>query len=227
MNGKTKKLAVPAIGAVAAILCSAFLLGIPSEAEASNIYVVNPGGTYMVGDTITIPILLNPNGNHIKAWEGKILFNRNVLNAVEVTEGDFFDGYQTFFSEGIINNQLGTIINLYDLTLGQGNKTTEGTILNIEFMAVHTGYCEISPYSFGVTEETHYLETPTLDNATIFIYSEYDMNFDRQINMLDLFDVAQHYGETGSPGWIHQDVSKDGKITVLDLVFIAIHYGTY
>jgi hypothetical protein len=53
------------------------------------------------------------------------------------------------------------------------------------------------------------------------------MNADKTIGILDIIDVASHYGQTGVPGWIKEDVYKDGTINLIDFVVIAIHWGPY
>ena len=50
-----------------------------------------------------------------------------------------------------------------------------------------------------------------------------DANGDGVVNVLDMILIAQHWGETGSSGWIPEDVSKDGAISVLDMVMIGQH----
>jgi len=42
---------------------------------------------------------------------------------------------------------------------------------------------------------------------------------------LDLILVSQHLGESGTPGWIREDVNKDGYVDVLDLTIVGQHMG--
>ncbi|HVQ00730.1 MAG TPA: hypothetical protein VMT57_04375, partial [Candidatus Thermoplasmatota archaeon] len=67
----------------------------------------------------------------VKGFELKVAFNPTYLKVDNVTEGDFFQGYSTFFNNGTIDNQAGTIINVYDLIVGQGNVTTNGSLVMI------------------------------------------------------------------------------------------------
>ena len=51
------------------------------------------------------------------------------------TEGDIFDDYTTFFNPGTIDNNAGTIVDIYDLIMGSGNVTDTGTFVTISFTA--------------------------------------------------------------------------------------------
>ncbi len=51
-----------------------------------------------------------------------------------------------------------------------------------------------------------------------------DVNWDNYVNVLDMIRVGQHWGETGSPRWIPEDVKKDGVINVLDMIIIGQHW---
>ena len=51
-----------------------------------------------------------------------------------------------------------------------------------------------------------------------------DVNNDDHVNVLDMILIAQHWGETGSSGWIPEDVVRDGVINVLDMVIIGQHW---
>jgi hypothetical protein len=52
----------------------------------------------------------------------------------------------------------------------------------------------------------------------------YDVNGDGRTNVLDMIQVGQHWGQTGSPGWIPEDAIKDGVINVLDMIIIGQHW---
>ena len=48
-----------------------------------------------------------------------------------------------------------------------------------------------------------------------------DVTGDGYVNVLDVIRVGQHFGETGEPGWIPEDLNKDGVINVLDIIIIG------
>lgn len=221
------KKGIAAIGSVGtvAVIMGALLLGIQGQASVTTLNVTIPAGEYRQGDIINISIVCSP-ATYVKAWECKLSFNKDVLNAVQVQEGTFFSGYQTFFNAGTIDNIQGKIINMYDLVVGPGNVTGSKPIVNITFRAVGYGSSNISLYDVGLTNETMYIPSIFI-NGSIFVYSPYDMNADKTINIQDILDVANHYGETGVPGWIKEDINKDGEVRVLDLVLVSTHWGAY
>jgi outer membrane protein assembly factor BamB len=53
----------------------------------------------------------------------------------------------------------------------------------------------------------------------------WDVNGDGLVNVLDMILVGQHFGESGSPGWINADVNGDGQVNVLDMIVIGQHWG--
>ena len=51
-----------------------------------------------------------------------------------------------------------------------------------------------------------------------------DVNGDGYVNELDMWLVAEHFGESYSPGWIPEDVCRNGVISVLDMIVIGQHW---
>lgn len=88
-----------------------------------------------------------------------------------------------------------------------------------------------SPSQLGIYPNLHFqVSDGTLsDSEDIAIdvvptYSDWDVNSDGAVNMLDLATIGQHWGETGAAGWIRQDVNKDGVINTLDNIAIGQHW---
>jgi len=208
-----------------AIAASFLLLSMSSQAGVTSLNVSVPSTVFHNGDIFNVEILLST-PDYVKAWECKLSFDTNVINVIKVTEGNIFSGYDTFFNDGIIDNNQGNIINLYNLILGPGNVTGSASIVSIRFEAIGTGLSNISLYDVGVTNETMYISSSFINNS-IFIFSQYDVNCDRVIDLEDIITVALHYGQTGAPGWIPEDVNNDGEIRILDLVLVAVNWGYY
>jgi len=222
MNTKNK--IITGAGTIATILAATMLLILPTTGIADTMINIDiPIENYHKGDNITIDINCTPS-SPIKAWETKISFDENKLIPLIVNEGTIFDGYETFYNAGDIKT--GCIENMYNLILGKGNTTTPGSLVRITFLAIECGETTINLYDTGITNETQYLPYTT-SNSTIFIYSSYDINCDKTVNLQDLILTANHYGETGTPGWIPEDTNHDGKIKILDLVLIVFHWGNY
>lgn len=191
----------------------------------TSVNVDVPIGTYSIGDVIPISIMCVPD-EPIKAFELGVNFNKDVLQANEVLEGTIFTGYNTFFNAGTIQNDEGKITHIYNLIVGPGMVTNSGSFAVIYFTAVGTGLSNITLFGVGVTNDTQYL-TIEVVGSSVFIYSQYDLNADGTVDILDLLMVANKYGETGAVGWIKEDVYPDGTINVLDLVMISNNWGDY
>ena len=48
---------------------------------------------------------------------------------------------------------------------------------------------------------------------------DYDVNSDGSCNIIDFVLIANHFKESGSPGWIREDVDKNGRINILGYYF--------
>jgi len=140
------------------------------------------GTTMVFIDPLTIPFSSNFSINvscapsrPVKGFEFRLSFNSTLLQANSVTEGDFFEGYATFFSPGIINNSEGTIINIYNLIVGKGNITHNGTLVTINFTAKDKiGASEINLHNVGLTNESTYIPVAVY-NGSINIEEAYVM----------------------------------------------------
>ena len=53
----------------------------------------------------------------------------------------------------------------------------------------------------------------------------WDLNNDGACNIGDVVRVGLHWGETGDPGWIPEDVSPNGAINIGDVVVIGLYWG--
>lgn len=53
----------------------------------------------------------------------------------------------------------------------------------------------------------------------------WDLNNNGQVDVGDLVIVGNHFGETGTPGWIQCDFNNNGQIDVGDLVIVGNHFG--
>jgi hypothetical protein len=62
------------------------------------------------------------------------------------------------------------------------------------------------------------------ETITITVNRNPDINGDGAVNTLEIIRVTQHWGETGSNGWIFEDVNSDGKIDVLDVIAVGQHW---
>lgn len=106
----------------------------------------------------------------VKAFELKLSFNPSLVRVVSVSEGDLFDGYQTFFNGGEIDNTAGRIINIYNLIVGPGTVTGAGSLVIINFTARSTsGTSALSLYDVRLTNESDYLSISVVSGGVTII----------------------------------------------------------
>ena len=121
------------------------------DGEATLVSINPVTQSVSTGETFIVNVSCVP-GQPIKAFEFKLSFNALLLHANSVSEGDIFDGYNTYFNDGTINNTVGTIIDIYDLIVGVGNVSDSGTLVTISFTALDMiGVSYLNLIDVGVT----------------------------------------------------------------------------
>jgi hypothetical protein len=110
-------------------------------------------------DVFVLPVNCFPS-EPVKAWEFKVVYDPLYLTLIGIEEGDFFDGYQTFF----IANGTTT----YDLIIGKGNVTSSGNLVILSFTALQPGVTTVGLTGVGVCNETRYLPV-LVTNGTVHI----------------------------------------------------------
>jgi PKD repeat protein len=141
---------------VVILFFSCFVMVVRADAP-TLVSIVPASVTVSAGTNFTLVVNCSP-ARPVKGYELKVSFNPSFLQVTNVSEGDFFGGYTTFFNPGTIDNQAGTIINIYDLIVGQGNVTSNGSLVTIGFIAgSYSGSSAVTLYGVHVTNETQYI----------------------------------------------------------------------
>ena len=80
-----------------------------TSAQAAQVSVEPAYISVSRGDTFTVNITVDPEGNETGAVDYILRFNNTLLNATLLTHGTFFDGFTTddTYGEGIILPELG------------------------------------------------------------------------------------------------------------------------
>ncbi|UCD13473.1 MAG: hypothetical protein JSW60_07940, partial [Thermoplasmatales archaeon] len=126
--------------------------------EGDTTVSIDPSGqTVSADDTFDVNVSCVPS-QPVKAFEFRLSFNPSLLQANSVTEGDIFEGYTTFFNPGTIDNNAGTIVDVYGLIVGQGNVSVNGSFVTISFTAKDSsGTSSVYIADVGVTDESGYI----------------------------------------------------------------------
>ncbi|MDH7506313.1 MAG: PKD domain-containing protein [Candidatus Thermoplasmatota archaeon] len=151
----------------------------PISAGNNNVLSITPGTQNVSSDDVfSVNVYCTP-VQPIKGFELVISFNPSLVKAINVTEGDFFKGFKTYFNKGIIDNTKGFIKNIYNFIIGPGNTSTPGVLCTINFSAkVYTGSSFINFYQVGqktgVTNEKNYLPV-TVVNGKVNVEGLYEL----------------------------------------------------
>jgi hypothetical protein len=81
------------------------------------------------------------------------------------------------------------------------------------------------PYRVVVTVKSSKTGLTAAEKVGIFVKLTGDVDGGGVVNVLDKVEVRNHFGESGTPGWIAADVNCDGVINVLDKVNVRNQFG--
>ena len=184
-----------------------------------------------VGDIFTVDLIVE-NIDNLAGWQTDIVFNRTVLRALSVTEGDFLEhgGGDTFFKNGAISNTTGKITGVQGVQLSKGDMSRYGTLLSVRFTAVANGESQITVDNFQAGSSRGEQIPATPSEITLIVGGDasatpaWDVNGDGTTNILDLVLISQDFGKSASPN-SRNDVNGDGIINILDLIIVARHLG--
>ncbi len=181
--------------------------------DTTTVSIDPPSQTVSPGETFTVDVYCVPS-QPIKSFELKLAFDPLLLQANSVIEGNIFDGYNTSFNPGTINNTTGNIVDVYGLIIGPGNVSDPGTFATISFTATPVlGNSILDLYDVGVTNETGYVSITVNDGSVTvmtFVWVDDDFN-------------------SSTPGWniTHFDNIQDGIDAVNESGTIYVYNGTY
>ena len=200
--------------------------------EPGTDYTVSTGVGYTfsqtpihTGDTFALDILAE-NITDLAGWQFDIAFDPAVLEAINVSEGDFLkaDGGTTFFHGGSIDNAAGKIVRdsmrhgcLPKVWIGTG------TLLQVRFKAKAAGETEVALRNFEFAASTGDSIPAGPHEIHITIEGQLttgDVNRDGRVSILDLVLVAQQLGKRVSAGSA-VDVNSDGVVSILDLILVS------
>ena len=202
--------------------------GFNPEAEYT---VLNPRVGYAfsqpiidAGDTFMLEIRAEDIHN-LAGWQFDIAFDPKILEAVEVSEGDFLKtgSGATFFQRGTIENQLGRIRGLSAARLSEDGVSGTGTLLSVTFTAKALGQTLLKLDNFQLAAITGKSIAAGPQEIVITVKGEQatgDVNRDGQVSILDMVLVARHLGKA-VPANSDVDLNGDGIVNILDLILVS------
>ena len=181
----------------------------------------------IVGDTITLNLKAE-NITDLAGWEADIVYDPSVLEAVEVTEGDFLksENEDTLSQTGTVDNTSGKITGVYSARIDGSGVTGTGTLLSVTFKAKTGGETQVTLDNFEFILITGEILTTIHPNIAITVkeYPAWDVNQDGRVSVQDLIIVAKDLGSS-EPANLRTDVNRDGVINIQDLLIVQQHIG--
>ena len=167
-----------------------------------------------VGDTFTLDIRAE-NIFDLAGWQFDIAFDPTVLEALDVSEGDFLksDAGTTFFQGGRIDNAAGKITGLIAGRIADGGVSGSGSVLQVRFKAKAEGETGLTLQNFlfgSVTEESIPAGPLEIHITVEERLLTGDVNRDGVVNILDLIRVARQLGKRVSAD-SPVDINGDGS----------------
>lgn len=205
------------------------------ESASINFSVNNHTVSISTGDynvyrnrDFTVNIAVDPTVP-IQGMQFDLSFDSTLVSVDSVTEGNLLtqDGASTSFNQGTIDNAKGAITGMSGIILEGGQVSTPGIFATIQMTSKNDEGTSSLSLSKVKTTNIESKSEPTLVNdgrITVWPYDDCDVNEDYCCDIYDLSRVVNHFGETGSPGWIRDDTNRDGNINVLDIIVIYQHW---
>ena len=181
-----------------------------------------------LGDTFTFDVR-GENVSDLAGWQFEIAFDPAVLEAVDVSEGDFLktDGGTTFFQSGRIDNTAGKITGLIAGRISEGGVSGTGSLLQVRFKAKSESETELAlgNFEFGSNTGENIPASPLEIRITVEErLLTGDVNRDGRVSILDLILVAQQLGKSVPPN-SPVDINGDGVVNIFDLTLVAQGIG--
>ncbi len=187
--------------------------------------------SFEVGDTFTMH-LNTENVKSLAGWQADLVFNPDVLEAVEVIEGDFLmsETEETRFNGGTIQNSAGKITRINVLRLSGSGGTGKGTLCSVSFNVIGPGECRLTLENFEAGASSTQ-SIPSIPPEYIIVVEgevptrpAWDINQDGEVDILDLIQVAQNLDTDVSVN-PQTDVNSDGIIDILDIITVAQNFS--
>ncbi|MBW6519216.1 MAG: PGF-pre-PGF domain-containing protein [ANME-2 cluster archaeon] len=136
-----------------------FSVNLAGPASATAMFSISPSTQHVEeGQSFTLSVYVEPDVP-ISGAQFNLGFDSALVQVISVTEGGLLNknGATTIFSNGTIDNSLGTITNVYGVILGKSNVTAPGIFANISLVALNTsGTCAFQMSNVVISNSTGY-----------------------------------------------------------------------
>lgn len=187
------------------------------NAVPTQLSVITSSAHVPAGSTLTVNITADP-AEPIAGIQFNVAFNSSLLTAVSVTQGDFFEGHDSYFIPGSIDNDTGVITNIAGaLTPSGPGITTSGTVAVIEFVAATVEGTATINLTDALLGDPAGLAVPVItQNASVTITLEITFQFHPGWNLITLPIQQTYTAETLAQEIPHCDAITRWNTTALD-----------
>ena len=179
----------------------------------------------LIGDTFTLHLNAE-NITDLARWQCDIEFDPNLLEAVEVVEGNFLKegGATTFFLESTIDNTSGKITGLDVVRLSREGVNGTGRLLSVTFMAKGIGATQVtlanlyagSSKSVAIPLNIPEIEISVSDVGSVRLYFSLD---DIPVRVGDTFTLHLNIADvTNLSGWLCDIVFDPAALEAVEVI---------
>ena len=214
----------------------------------------NPSkATYVYGEVVTLTAVPNTGWSFI-SWSGNLSGSQNpktiTMNSNKAVTATFADtmapqitgvtrttssvldtdpAYGWVNVSGTVTDNVGVaqvILKIHKIGGSWNNVTMSCKTANVYYYRSTTAFSTAGNYTYYIWTKDTSNNANTSSTVPFSMPANWDVDLDGYGSLLDLVLTSNSYGQSGSNGWIRQDVDNNGAVQVLDLVNISIHFGT-
>ena len=190
-------------------------------------FALSTGATQVkVGKTFTVYFKVE-DITDLAGWQADIIFDRAVIRAKKVDEGNFLKQgkTKTFFEKGEIKNGIGKVVGIQAVRRAEDGVSGKGTLLSVRFLAKAAGKTRVALRNFYAGSNTgEAISGSLLDIVVNVIGPAWDVNEDGVTNAKDVKLVRKALGQS-PPVNPRTDVNGDGIVNGKDLAVVNAHLG--
>ncbi len=150
---------------------------------------------------------------NVSGAEMELSLDPSLINITSVSEGEFLkqSGYSTIFSNGTIDNEKGTVTNIYSVIMGDDRHLEDGTFATITLRSKdERGITKLRMDNVVITNSAGEKLPVTVNSADIVVGDAADMN---------TIGEESNEEDTGSPKTGHN------SLHMLTLIFICLCFA--
>jgi hypothetical protein len=183
---------------------------------------------HCAGVNQTFPIHIEvSNASDVYGWGFKLRWNATVLDAVNVTEGDFLSRAGNTYFFAMMNNTAGYLQVGCTLLGNVSSVDGQGSLAVVHFCPVTPGVSALDLYETKLVNPQIQLTPHDTCDGIVHVPSPGDLNTDGVVDIFDAVTVALAFGATPSDlNWNPEaDITGDDLVDIFDLVVVALHFG--